>query len=95
MTGVWVLATIIGPVVIQHEKLTETFETAMRCIARKCKLDEDGELFIVTNGETALINAWKAEFNECTMLRCTRHFEENCTEFLKKLGISSSLKEVI
>ena len=48
---------MIGPVVIQHEKSTETYETAMRCIAKKCKLEESGELFIVTDGEAALINA--------------------------------------
>ena len=76
-----------GPVVIQHEKSTETQETAMRCIATKCKLEESGELFIITDGEAALINACKAVFNQCTMLRCTRHFEVNWREFLKKLGI--------
>ena len=41
MTGVWVPVTTIGPVVIQHEKSTETYETAMRCIAKKCKLEEN------------------------------------------------------
>ena len=77
MTGVWVLATVIGSVVIQHEKSTETYQTVMRCIASKCKLEESGELFIVTDGEAALITACKAVFNQCTMLRCTRHFEVN------------------
>ena len=82
-------------VVIQHEKSTKTYQTAMRCIAKKCKLEESGELLIVTDGEAALSNACEAVFNQCTMLRCTRHFEVICREFLKKLGISSPLKEVI
>ena len=55
MTGVWVPATMIRPFAIQHEKSTETKETVMRCIAKKCKLEESGELFIGTNGEAALI----------------------------------------
>ena len=66
----------------------------MRCIATKCKLEESGELFIITDGEAALINPCEAVFDQCTMLRCTGHFEVNCREFVKKLGISSSLKEV-
>ena len=56
-SGVWVPATMIGPVVNQHEKSTETYGTAMRCIAKKFKLEESEELFIVTDGETALINS--------------------------------------
>ena len=59
----------------------------MRCTVKKCKLEESEELFIVTDGEAALINACEAVFNQCTMLRCIRHFEANCREFLKKLEI--------
>ena len=94
MTGVWVPATMIRPVVIQHKKSTETYEIAMKCIVKKCKLEESGELFIITDGEAALINPCEAVFDQCTKLRCTGHFEVNCREFVKKLGISSSLKEV-
>ena len=94
MTGVWVPATMIRPVVIQHKKSTETYEIAMKCIVKKCKLEESGELFIITDGKAALINPCEAVFDQCTKLRCTGHFEVNCREFVKKLGISSSLKEV-
>ena len=62
--------------------------------SEKCKLKESGELCIVSDGEAALINACEVVFNQYTMLRCTRHFEVNCRKFLKKLEISSSLKEV-
>ena len=68
MTGVWVPATMIRPVAIQYEKSTETKETVMRCIARKCKLEESGELFIVTNGEAGLINACEAVFNQIKIM---------------------------
>ena len=40
----------------------------MRCIAKKCKLEESGELFIITNGETALINACEAVFNQIKIM---------------------------
>ena len=86
VTEVWVPATMIGSVVIQHGKSRETYKTDMKSIAKNCKLEEREELFIVTDGEVV--------FNQCTMLHCTRHFEGNCSEFLKKLRISSSLKEV-
>ena len=94
MTGAWVPATRIGPVLKQHKKSTETYETVIKCIAKNCKLEEKGELSTATNGEVALNNACQAVFNQCTLLRCTRHFKVNCRECLKKLGISSSLKEV-
>ena len=57
MIGVKVPATVTGSVVIQHKKSIETCETAMRCIAQKCKLDETDKLLIITDDEAALINA--------------------------------------
>ena len=62
--------------------------------SEKGKLEESRELFIGTDGAAALINACEAVFNQYTMSRCTRHFKVNCRELLKKLGISSSVKEV-
>ena len=94
VTEVWVPAALIGPIVIWYENSTETYETAMRGIAKKCKLEESEELFVVTDGEAALINACEAVFNQCAVLRCTRHLEVNCREFLRKLGILSSFKDV-
>ena len=38
MTGAWVPATRIGPVLMQHKKSTETYETAIKCIAKKMQI---------------------------------------------------------
>ena len=34
----WVPATMIGPTIIHHSKTADTYKTAMRSIAMKCKL---------------------------------------------------------
>ena len=55
-------------------------------------MHKDEGVYIITEGEPALIKVWKANFQNSTMLCCTRHFEENCKEMLKKIGISSSIE---
>ena len=34
-------------------------------------------------------------FKNSTMLRCTRHFQANCREVLKKIGVPSSVEEIM
>ena len=92
---IWVPATIIGPVIIQHDKSTQTYETALMCIAKKIDLHKNVDVYIITDREPALIEACEASFQNSTMLRCTRHFEANCKEMLKKIGISSTTEELM
>ena len=71
--GEYVPATMIGPTIIQHDKKEERYDRALREIARKTNL-RTTKIGIITDGEEALINACKANFNKANMLRCTNHF---------------------
>ena len=95
VTDVWVPATMIGPVVIQNDKSAQTYETALMCIAKKIDLHKDVDVRIITDCEPALTEACEASSRNSTMLRCTRHFEANCKEMLKKIDISSSTEELM
>ena len=79
-------ATMIGPAIIQHDKSTQTYETALMCIAKKIDLHKNVGVCITTDGEPALVEACEASFQNSTMLHCTRHFEANCKEMLKRLA---------
>ena len=48
---------MIGPNIIQHSKTADTYETAMRSIAKKWKLESTSDIFVITDGEPALIAA--------------------------------------
>ena len=48
---------MIGPNIIQHSKTADTCEIAMRSIAKKCKLESTSDIFVITDGEPALIPA--------------------------------------
>ena len=56
---------------------------------------EREDLCIITDGEQALIDACSACFENSTMLRCTRHFEANCIEVLKKIGVPSKAEKIM
>ena len=53
----WVPVAMIGPNIIQHSKTADTYETAMRSIAKKWKLESTSDIFVITDGEPALIAA--------------------------------------
>ena len=91
----WVPVTVIGPTTIQHTKFNETYELAMRSIAKKCKLEIADETCIITDGEPALISASSKTFSNSTLLQCMKHFERNCKDILKKIGIQGSAKDSI
>ena len=95
VTQKWVPATMIGPTIIQHSKTADTYETAMRSIAMKCKLENTSDMFVITDGEPALIAAILNIFKKCTLLRCTKHFQNNCKDYLKHIGIHGSMKDML
>ena len=47
------------------------------------------------DGEPAWIAAILNIFKKCTLLRCTRHFENNDKNNLKDIGIHGSMKDVM
>ena len=67
----------------------------MRSIAMKCKLENTSDMFVITDGEPALIAAILNIFKKCTLFRCTRHFQNNCKDYLKHTGIHGSMKDVM
>ena len=83
---------MVGPTIIHNEKTEETFDTACRVIARKTGL-MNKKVGIVTDGETALINACANNFMSSIGLRCTSHFKTNCNDFLKSVGITSDSEQ--
>ena len=44
----------------------------------------------MTDGEEALIHAWSADMPKAKHLRCFKHFEGNCKEKLRTIGICSA-----
>ena len=62
----------------------------MSFITKKSKLEKKIEIYIITDVEPALIAAYLKSFSKGSLLRCTRHFEVNCKDFL--IGISNKGK---
>ncbi len=62
-SGKYVPATLIGPTIIQHDKSEETYDRALREIARKTHLSNT-RIGIITDGEEALIKACKGSFSK-------------------------------
>ena len=91
----WVSATMIGPTIIQHSKTADTYETSIRSIAKKCKLENTSDMLVKTDREPALITAILNIFKKCTLFRCTRHSENHCKDYLKQIGIHGSMKDVM
>ena len=54
------------PTIIHHNKSTDTYESAMRCIAKTCNLENKSEIHITTNAEPALIAACLKSFSKCS-----------------------------
>ena len=94
MLSVWVPQTMIEPVIIQHDKSTPSYDTALSCIAKKLGIERE-DLCIITDGEQDLIDACSTCFKNSTMLRCMRHFEANYREVLKKIGVTASTEEIM
>ena len=46
----WLPATMVGPTIIHHNKSADTYESAMRCIVKKCNLENKSEIHITTDG---------------------------------------------
>jgi len=47
----------------------------------------------MTDGEEALIQAWSADMPKAKHLRCFKHFEGNCKEKLRTLGICTTKQQ--
>ena len=62
---------------------------------KKCKLESKRKIYIITNGEPALIVACLKMFSKCLLLRCTRYFEANCKDFVIGMGIKYKMRDAM
>ena len=53
------------------------------------------DIYIITDGEPDLTAACLKCFSKCSLLRCTRHFEANCKDFLIDMGIKGKMKDAM
>ena len=91
----WVPATMVRPTIIHHNKSTGTYKSAMRCIAKKCNLENKTEIYIITDGEPGLIAACLKSLSKCSLLRWTRHFRANGKDFLIDMGMKGNMKNAM
>ena len=64
-------AKMVGPTIIHHNKSANTLESAMRCTAKKCDLENKSETYIITDDVPGLIAARLKSFSKCSLLKCT------------------------
>ena len=76
----------LGPTMIHHNKKCETYRTLAATCVSKCPGFVKAKGFI-TDGEEELQNAFKQELKSAKALRCFKHFERNCIEKLRAIGI--------
>ena len=76
----------LGPTMIHHKKTYEAYRTLAATCAAKCKALSKAKGFI-TDGEEALSRAFEDKLKNTRSLRCFKHFETNCKEKLRAIGI--------
>ena len=79
----------LGPTMLHHRKTSENYRILSSVCATNIKNLNQAKGF-VTDGEEPLIQAWSAEIPKAKHLRCFKHFEGNCKEKLRKIGICSA-----
>ena len=78
--------TLVGPTLIH---MSRSYSAFCHLAAKLREIDNGiGDLkCIVTDGEPGLIKAFQVFYPQMPLLRCNRHFRENCVDKLKSLGI--------
>ena len=78
--------TLVGPTLIH---MSRSYSAFCHLAAKLKEIDNGiGDLkCVVTDGEPGLIKAFKVFYPQMPLLRCNRHFQENCVDKLKSLGI--------
>ena len=75
-----------------HHKTYEAYRTLAATCAAKCKGLSKAKGF-VTDGEEALSRAFEDELKNTRSLRCFKHFETNCKEKLRAIGIREAKEQ--
>ena len=82
----------LGPMMLHHRKTEENYRIHSSVCTAKIKHLNEAWGFM-TDGEEALIQAWSADMPKAKHLRRFKHFEGNCKEKLRTLGICSSKQQ--
>lgn len=76
----------IGPTMIHHKKTYDEFSVLARATTQESKEMLNLKCF-VTDGEQALQKAFQDHFPMAQSLRCFKHFNNNCRDKLRQIGI--------
>lgn len=82
----------LGPTMIHHKKTYDAYRTLAATCTAKCKGLSNAKGFI-TDGEVNLQKAFTDELKNATSLRCFKHFQSNCKEKLRQIGIRESKEQ--
>lgn len=82
----------LGPTMIHHKKTYDTYRALAATCAGKCKGLSKAKGFI-TDGEETLSRAFEDELKNARSLRCFKHFESNCKEKLRTIGIREAKEQ--
>lgn len=76
----------LGPTMIHHKKTYDAYRSLAGTLVSKCKGFSKAKGFI-TDGEEELQRAFQNNLENAQSLRCFKHFESNCKEKLREIGI--------
>ena len=76
----------LGPTMIHHKKTYDAYSSLAGTLVSKCKGFSKAKGFI-TDGEEELQRAFQNNLENAQSLRCFKHFESNCKEKLREIGI--------
>lgn len=82
----------LGPTMLHYRKTLENYRILSSVCAAKIKYLNQARSFM-TDGEEALIQAWSADMPKAKHLSCFKHFEDNCKEKLRTLGICNTKQQ--
>ena len=87
--------TFLGPTALQYSKEKSVYKKIVSAVCNSAPaLAEKGKGFI-TDGEDALHSAVGEVLTHATGLRCFRHFQQNCQEKLRKIGIQQKQNQKV
>ena len=86
--------SMIGPVLIHEKKMTETYSVFSGTL-KSLNPGLGKVLAFGTDGEKALVTAFRNNFERATNLLCDLHLKANVESKLQEFGISGKVKETI
>ena len=79
--------SFMGPTAIHYSNQKRAYKKIVQAVANSTPHLADRGKGFITDGEEALYSALGEVMRHATALRCFRHFQQNCRDKLKKIGI--------